>query len=162
MVLKVLGLQSKDQGSNSGLATSISEIVYPLLPSRNMTEILLKRRKILKTTQPKKGYCIKSYPTLYIKVIEMFCYVYSCIFICYAQFYIYLLFSVFIYLFIILQTIESKLKVTLPDNLPETLRDGVLLCQLANSIRPRAVTSIHVPSPAVVSISDFIDILGHW
>jgi hypothetical protein len=38
----------------------------------------------------------------------------------------------------------------LPDNLPETLKDGVLLCQLANNIRPRSVTSIHVPSPAVV------------
>ncbi|KAK3095699.1 hypothetical protein FSP39_017790 [Pinctada imbricata] len=51
------------------------------------------------------------------------------------------------------KTIESKLKVTLPDNLPETLRDGVLLCQLANSIRPRAVTSIHVPSPAVPKLT---------
>ncbi|XP_071159893.1 DISP complex protein LRCH3-like isoform X5 [Mytilus edulis] len=51
------------------------------------------------------------------------------------------------------RTIESRLKVTLPDNLPETLRDGVLLCQLANSIRPRSVTSIHVPSPAVPKLT---------
>lgn len=57
---------------------------------------------------------------------------------------------------VFLQTIESKLKVTLPDNLPETLKDGVLLCQLANNIRPRSVTSIHVPSPAVVCIDKYI------
>lgn len=29
--------------------------------------------------------------------------------------------------------------------------DGVVLCHLANHIRPRSVASIHVPSPAVVS-----------
>lgn len=51
------------------------------------------------------------------------------------------------------RTIEGRLKVTLPDNLPETLRDGVLLCQLANSIRARSVTSIHVPSPAVPKLT---------
>ena len=33
------------QGSNQGLAASISEIRYSLLPIRNMTGILLKRRK---------------------------------------------------------------------------------------------------------------------
>ncbi|KAG7246426.1 hypothetical protein CRUP_005270, partial [Coryphaenoides rupestris] len=27
--------------------------------------------------------------------------------------------------------------------------DGVVLCHLANHIRPRSVASIHVPSPAV-------------
>lgn len=49
--------------------------------------------------------------------------------------------------------IETKCKVVLPDNLPDTLRDGVLLCQLVNSIRPRSVTSIHVPSPAVPKLT---------
>lgn len=49
------------------------------------------------------------------------------------------------------QTVESRLKVTLPENLPEALRDGVVLCHLANQIRPRSVQTIHVPSPAVVS-----------
>lgn len=51
------------------------------------------------------------------------------------------------------QTIESRLKVTLPDNLPAALKDGVVLCHLANHIRPRSVSSIHVPSPSVVSSS---------
>ncbi|XP_033760398.1 leucine-rich repeat and calponin homology domain-containing protein 2-like isoform X6 [Pecten maximus] len=51
------------------------------------------------------------------------------------------------------KTIETKLKVTLPENVQDVLRDGVLLCQLANSIRPRSVTSIHVPSPAVPKLT---------
>ncbi|KAK6167235.1 hypothetical protein SNE40_021316 [Patella caerulea] len=51
------------------------------------------------------------------------------------------------------QTIESRLKVTLPDNLPDALRDGVVLCHLANQIRPRSVASIHVPSPAVPKLT---------
>lgn len=50
-------------------------------------------------------------------------------------------------------TIEKRLKVTLPDNLPESLRDGVLLCQFSNNIRPRSVLSIHVPSPAVPKLT---------
>lgn len=38
--------------------------------------------------------------------------------------------------------------------------DGVVLCHLANHIRPRSVASIHVPSPAVVShLSHFFCIL---
>ena len=137
-------------GSNPYLGTLISVIGYLLLPSCDITEISLKQRKILKTaqTQLNKEYCIKSYPTSEWSKSSVL--------------HMYLFFMLSFHVFIILQTIESKLKVTLPDNLPETLRDGVLLCQLANSIRPRAVTSIHVPSPAVVSISDFIDILGHW
>ena len=54
----------------------------------------------------------------------------------------------------ILQTISSRLKRSLPDNLSEALSDGVLLCHLANQIRPRSVASVHVPSPAVVSVND--------
>lgn len=50
------------------------------------------------------------------------------------------------------QKIESRLKVSLPSDLGAALTDGVVLCHLANHVRPRSVPSIHVPSPAVVSI----------
>lgn len=39
----------------------------------------------------------------------------------------------------------------LPEDLAPALTDGVVLCHLANHIKPRSVASIHVPSPAVVS-----------
>ncbi|KAA8579274.1 hypothetical protein FQN60_017490 [Etheostoma spectabile] len=48
-------------------------------------------------------------------------------------------------------TLESRLKVSLPEDLAEALSNGTVLCQLANQIRPRSVSIIHVPSPAVVS-----------
>lgn len=41
---------------------------------------------------------------------------------------------------------------TLPEEIAPALVDGVVLCHLANHVRPRSVASIHVPSPAVVSI----------
>lgn len=44
---------------------------------------------------------------------------------------------------------------TLPRDLASALTDGVVLCHLANHVRPRSVASIHVPSPAVVSFIDF-------
>jgi Leucine-rich repeat (LRR) protein len=50
------------------------------------------------------------------------------------------------------QQIESRLKVSLGDDLPAALTDGVVLCHIANHVSPRSVSSIHVPSPAVVSI----------
>lgn len=49
------------------------------------------------------------------------------------------------------QSIEMRLKVTLHEDLGAALMDGVVLCHLANHVRPRSVASIHVPSPAVVS-----------
>ncbi|XP_017291739.1 leucine-rich repeat and calponin homology domain-containing protein 1 isoform X2 [Kryptolebias marmoratus] len=49
--------------------------------------------------------------------------------------------------------IESRLKVVLPEDLGSFLMDGVVLCHLANHIRPRSVASIHVPSPAVPKLS---------
>lgn len=50
-----------------------------------------------------------------------------------------------------LQHIETRLKMALPEDLAPALTDGVVLCHLANHVRPRSVASIHVPSPAVVS-----------
>jgi len=50
-----------------------------------------------------------------------------------------------------LQHIETRLKMSLPDDMAPALTDGVVLCHLANHVRPRSVASIHVPSPAVVS-----------
>uniref|UniRef100_A0A8D3DZJ6 Calponin-homology (CH) domain-containing protein n=1 Tax=Scophthalmus maximus TaxID=52904 RepID=A0A8D3DZJ6_SCOMX len=50
-------------------------------------------------------------------------------------------------------SIESRLKVVLPEDLGSSLMDGVVLCHLANHIRPRSVASIHVPSPAVPKLS---------
>lgn len=52
--------------------------------------------------------------------------------------------------FVLPQSIESRLKVVLPEDLGSSLMDGVVLCHLANHIKPRSVASIHVPSPAVV------------
>lgn len=48
--------------------------------------------------------------------------------------------------------IESRLKMSLPKDVASALTDGVVLCHLANHVRPRSVASIHVPSPAVVRI----------
>uniref|UniRef100_A0A8C5WSZ8 Leucine rich repeats and calponin homology domain containing 2 n=1 Tax=Laticauda laticaudata TaxID=8630 RepID=A0A8C5WSZ8_LATLA len=49
--------------------------------------------------------------------------------------------------------LESRLKVSLPEDIGAALMDGVVLCHLANHIRPRSVASIHVPSPAVPKLS---------
>lgn len=49
--------------------------------------------------------------------------------------------------------IETRLKVSLPADLPAALMDGVVLCHLANHVRPRSVSSIHVPSPAVPKLT---------
>ncbi|XP_066542054.1 leucine-rich repeat and calponin homology domain-containing protein 1 isoform X3 [Hoplias malabaricus] len=51
------------------------------------------------------------------------------------------------------ESIESRLKVSLPEDLGSSLMDGVVLCHLANHVRPRSVASIHVPSPAVPKLS---------
>ncbi|XP_036396370.1 leucine-rich repeat and calponin homology domain-containing protein 1-like isoform X2 [Megalops cyprinoides] len=51
------------------------------------------------------------------------------------------------------ESIESRLKVSLPEDLGASLMDGVVLCHLVNHIRPRSVASIHVPSPAVPKLS---------
>uniref|UniRef100_A0A3P8XRC6 Calponin-homology (CH) domain-containing protein n=1 Tax=Esox lucius TaxID=8010 RepID=A0A3P8XRC6_ESOLU len=51
------------------------------------------------------------------------------------------------------RNIESRLKVSLPSDLGAALTDGVVLCHLANHVRPRSVPSIHVPSPAVPKLT---------
>ncbi|KAF7236968.1 Leucine-rich repeat and calponin-likey domain-containing protein 3 [Varanus komodoensis] len=51
------------------------------------------------------------------------------------------------------KNIESRLKVSLPSDLGAALTDGVVLCHLANYVRPRSVPSIHVPSPAVPKLT---------
>lgn len=49
--------------------------------------------------------------------------------------------------------IESRLKVSLGEDLAASLTDGVVLCHIANHVSPRAVSSIHVPSPAVPKLT---------
>ncbi|XP_074070828.1 DISP complex protein LRCH3 isoform X2 [Macrotis lagotis] len=51
------------------------------------------------------------------------------------------------------KNIEFRLKVSLPCDLGAALTDGVVLCHLANHVRPRSVSSIHVPSPAVPKLT---------
>ncbi|XP_068441193.1 DISP complex protein LRCH3 isoform X2 [Clinocottus analis] len=51
------------------------------------------------------------------------------------------------------KNIEARLKVSLPIDLGAALTDGVVLCHLANHVRPRSVPSIHVPSPAVPKLT---------
>nr|XP_014344683.1 PREDICTED: leucine-rich repeat and calponin homology domain-containing protein 3 isoform X3 [Latimeria chalumnae] len=51
------------------------------------------------------------------------------------------------------KNIETRLKVSLPSDLGAALTDGVVLCHLANHVRPRSVPSIHVPSPAVPKLT---------
>ncbi|XP_054851106.1 leucine-rich repeat and calponin homology domain-containing protein 4 isoform X2 [Eublepharis macularius] len=51
------------------------------------------------------------------------------------------------------QAIESRLKITLAEDLGEALANGVILCQLINQLRPRSVPFVHVPSPAVPKLN---------
>jgi len=51
------------------------------------------------------------------------------------------------------QNIEQRLKISLGEDLPGCLSDGVVLCHMANHVSPRSVNSIHVPSPAVPKLS---------
>uniref|UniRef100_A0A3P8V4Z6 Leucine rich repeats and calponin homology domain containing 3 n=1 Tax=Cynoglossus semilaevis TaxID=244447 RepID=A0A3P8V4Z6_CYNSE len=51
------------------------------------------------------------------------------------------------------KNIEARLKLSLPSDLGAALTDGVVLCHLANHVRPRSVPSIHVPSPAVPKLT---------
>uniref|UniRef100_A0A8C4HR61 Disease resistance R13L4/SHOC-2-like LRR domain-containing protein n=1 Tax=Dicentrarchus labrax TaxID=13489 RepID=A0A8C4HR61_DICLA len=57
------------------------------------------------------------------------------------------------------KTLESRLKITLPEDLGEALSNGTILCQLVNHIRPRSVSIIHIPSPAVTDVCVCSDVL---
>ncbi|KAK2573467.1 Leucine-rich repeat and calponin homology domain-containing protein 1 [Acropora cervicornis] len=56
--------------------------------------------------------------------------------------------------------IESRLKVTLPDDLLASLSDGVVLCHLINHIRKGMIPSIHIPSAGVDKLCTPSDILA--
>ncbi|XP_067007214.2 leucine-rich repeat and calponin homology domain-containing protein isoform X2 [Anabrus simplex] len=49
--------------------------------------------------------------------------------------------------------VETRLRMVLPEDVAPALADGVVLCHLANHVRPRSVASIHVPSPAVPKLT---------
>jgi len=49
--------------------------------------------------------------------------------------------------------IETRLRITMPEDISAALADGVILCHVANHVRPRAVPSIHVPSPSVPKLN---------
>ncbi|XP_050789234.1 LOW QUALITY PROTEIN: leucine-rich repeat and calponin homology domain-containing protein 4 [Gopherus flavomarginatus] len=51
------------------------------------------------------------------------------------------------------KAIESRLSVTLAEDLGDALANGAVLCQLVNHLRPRSVPFIHVPSPAVPKLN---------
>ncbi|XP_062300337.1 leucine-rich repeat and calponin homology domain-containing protein 4 isoform X1 [Scomber scombrus] len=51
------------------------------------------------------------------------------------------------------KTLESRLKITLSEDMGEALCNGTVLCQLVNQIKPRSVSIIHIPSPAVPKLS---------
>ncbi|XP_034532302.1 leucine-rich repeat and calponin homology domain-containing protein 4 isoform X2 [Notolabrus celidotus] len=51
------------------------------------------------------------------------------------------------------KTLETRLKITLSEDLGEALSNGTVLCQLVNHIRQRSVSIIHIPSPAVPKLS---------
>uniref|UniRef100_A0A182JDL5 Uncharacterized protein n=1 Tax=Anopheles atroparvus TaxID=41427 RepID=A0A182JDL5_ANOAO len=51
------------------------------------------------------------------------------------------------------QILETRLKMSLPEDIAPALMDGVVLCHLANHVRPRSVGSIHVPSSAVPKLT---------
>ncbi|XP_075764559.1 leucine-rich repeat and calponin homology domain-containing protein 4 isoform X2 [Pelodiscus sinensis] len=51
------------------------------------------------------------------------------------------------------KAIESRLSMTLAEDLSDALANGAVLCQLVNHLRPRSVPFIHVPSPAVPKLN---------
>ncbi|XP_065055715.1 DISP complex protein LRCH3-like isoform X2 [Rhopilema esculentum] len=49
--------------------------------------------------------------------------------------------------------IESRLRISLPDDLPAALADGVVLCHLVNHVRKSTIQVIHVPSAGMPKLT---------
>ena len=49
--------------------------------------------------------------------------------------------------------IEEKLRIKLPDDLPASLSDGIVLCHFVNHLRKGTIHSIHVPSSGVPKLT---------
>jgi len=51
------------------------------------------------------------------------------------------------------ESIESRLRIKLPDDLPASLSDGIVLCHLVNHLRKGTIPVIHVPSSGVPKLT---------
>uniref|UniRef100_A0A7M5XK49 Calponin-homology (CH) domain-containing protein n=1 Tax=Clytia hemisphaerica TaxID=252671 RepID=A0A7M5XK49_9CNID len=51
------------------------------------------------------------------------------------------------------EAMESKLRIKLPDDLPASLSDGIVLCHLINHLRKGTIQVIHVPSSGVPKLT---------
>jgi len=51
------------------------------------------------------------------------------------------------------EAMESKLRIKLPDDLPASLSDGIVLCHLINNLRKGTIQVIHVPSSGVPKLT---------
>ena len=49
--------------------------------------------------------------------------------------------------------IEEKLRIKLPDDLPASLSDGIVLCHFVNHLRKGTIAAIHVPSSGVPKLT---------
>ncbi|XP_065644574.1 DISP complex protein LRCH3 isoform X3 [Hydra vulgaris] len=51
------------------------------------------------------------------------------------------------------EAIETRLRIKLPDDLPASLSDGIVLCHLVNHLRKGTISVIHVPSAGVPKLT---------
>ncbi|XP_057301755.1 leucine-rich repeat and calponin homology domain-containing protein 2-like [Hydractinia symbiolongicarpus] len=51
------------------------------------------------------------------------------------------------------EAIESRLRIRLPDDLPASMSDGIVLCHLVNHLRKGTIAVIHVPSSGVPKLT---------
>ena len=69
-MVKHLACGAEDRGSSPGLATMISEIGYLPLPSRDMTEITLKRRKTLNQPNPNPNVSASVSAIVFVDLVQ--------------------------------------------------------------------------------------------